>query len=593
MRAGVMVLLFLSWGSSLPGSDLHLKNRLVETGTITGMASTAMPKRWRQDSSHFLVQFKTEVSSDILSELARRGAVVTAAIPDRAVMVAAPDQFTTFGMDVEFVGRLLPIDKMSDQLAATGPITAVVEFHADVDSTTAREILLHSSLRIVSDSGLAANHFLVHGTLAQLHALAAYDEVAYVFPADPEFTTGVTLTACAGALTQGGTVPQYALIGHGWSASATGEVDLTYVFGKLTSKLAADQLKAEIERAFGEWAKHAPLHFAEGSQEHGPRTIDILFASGAHGDPFAFDGAGGILAHTFYPAPPNPEPIAGDMHFDEDEAWHIGTSTDVFTVALHEAGHALGLGHSDDPNSVMYPYYRYGKQLSASDIAGIQALYGSQLTSGTVTTPAPTTTTSSKPPSAPAPAAPALPMLVSIDTPSSAAVTATSGQINVSGHVVNAAGAVTVTWQTDHGATGAASGTSAWTAAAIPLPAGQTTITITATDMSHRTATHSLQVTRQGAPLTTAAAPTLAIIAPSLSIVATTASQITLKGTAASTVGIVAVSWQALGGRTGNATGTSNWSAVVPLYTGTNPISVTATDTAGNSRTITLTVVRQ
>ena len=33
---------------------------------------------------------------------------------------------------------------------------------------------------------------------------------------------------------------------------------------------------------------------------------------------------GGVLAHTFYPAAPNPEPIAGDMHLDNDENWNAG-----------------------------------------------------------------------------------------------------------------------------------------------------------------------------------------------------------------------------------------------------------------------------
>ena len=42
--------------------------------------------------------------------------------------------------------------------------------------------------------------------------------------------------------------------------------------------------------------------------------------------------------------PLNPEPIAGDMHFDNDESWRIGANLDVFSVALHETGHALGLG---------------------------------------------------------------------------------------------------------------------------------------------------------------------------------------------------------------------------------------------------------
>jgi len=80
---------------------------------------------------------------------------------------------------------------------------------------------------------------------------------------------------------------------------------------------------------------------------------------------------------------------------------------------------------------------------------------------------------------------------------------------------------------------------------------------------------------------------------PAATIVATGDATITILGVASDHVGVDHVAWEAPGGRGGNATGTTAWSAVVPLYVGTNPITVRAYDAAGNSRFVAITVVRQ
>jgi len=92
------------------------------------------------------------------------------------------------------------------------------------------------------------------------------------------------------------------------------------------------------------------------------------------------------LAHAYAPGDNDDYygSINGDIHFNVDKNWvdnlfEDGTTEtfDFFTVALHEIGHALGLGHSNNGAAVMASGYTGAKRtLQPDDIAGIQALYG-------------------------------------------------------------------------------------------------------------------------------------------------------------------------------------------------------------------------
>lgn len=59
------------------------------------------------------------------------------------------------------------------------------------------------------------------------------------------------------------------------------------------------------------------------------------------------------------------------------ENWVRGGGYDIFQVAAHEIGHALGLSHSNEPLSLLNPYYSEAFEgLQADDIEAIQYLYG-------------------------------------------------------------------------------------------------------------------------------------------------------------------------------------------------------------------------
>lgn len=129
------------------------------------------------------------------------------------------------------------------------------------------------------------------------------------------------------------------------------------------SEIMEEGYEYEIQRAFATWEAVADIQFMQVESGH-MSNIGI----GAHPFPWG--------AHAYYPH-------TGQIHFSTYFNWGIDSLIPIFPIALHEIGHAIGLGHSRIVESAMLPStsagYQFRYELAADDIAGIQTIYGAAI----------------------------------------------------------------------------------------------------------------------------------------------------------------------------------------------------------------------
>lgn len=132
---------------------------------------------------------------------------------------------------------------------------------------------------------------------------------------------------------------------------------------------APSRSEKTIAAALAAWAAQVGLTVqrCKGDRCNEADVIRFRFVWGEHGDSFPFGLVTDKVAHV---VSSKSETRAPEVHFNaarfrpNDE-----NALDIYTVALHEIGHVLGVAHSENTRSIMYPIYRTGGLLIDHELA--------------------------------------------------------------------------------------------------------------------------------------------------------------------------------------------------------------------------------
>lgn len=140
----------------------------------------------------------------------------------------------------------------------------------------------------------------------------------------------------------------------------------------------------DIESAFSAWSSVSNITFTEIFDDG---ADEGLYSSDSGDIRIGMHSLSWYLGHANFPVD-LAEPYGdsgGDVHINTDTNWMYGSDVayksgniySLYATMVHEVGHAIGIGHSDE-YSMMYYQHTDLMELLSDDIAAAQYIYGAR-----------------------------------------------------------------------------------------------------------------------------------------------------------------------------------------------------------------------